>query len=143
MLQKFKITSYATLLLIGLFVFPSAVRALDRDAEIDELNAQLSSLGAEHAKAIEELKAQVDNTKLDIRSEMQAAVDKATEEKIEIQATLDKAESAKLELQAALDRSELVKLNLQKLRNSRIICEPFVDFLWVEPHRRKLRKWSI
>ena len=35
MLQKFKITSYATLLLIGLFVFASAEKALDRDAEID------------------------------------------------------------------------------------------------------------
>jgi chromosome segregation ATPase len=98
MLQKFKITSYTTLLLIGLFVFPSALNALDRDAEIDELNAQLISLSAKYAKAIEKL---------------QAAVNKATEQKVEIQAMLDKGKAANFALQIAFDRSKIIKLNLQ------------------------------
>jgi hypothetical protein len=98
MLQKFKITSYTTLLLIGLFVFPSALKALDHDAEINELNAQPITLSAEHAKAIEKL---------------QAAVNKATEEKVEIQAMLDKAKAANVALQVAFDRSKIIKLFLQ------------------------------
>jgi hypothetical protein len=98
MLQKFKITSYTTLLFIGLFIFPSALKALDHDAEINELNAQLIILSAEHAKTIEKL---------------QAAVNKATEEKVEIQAMLDKAKAANVALQVAFDRSKFIKLTLQ------------------------------
>ena len=84
MFKKFKMTTYATLLLIGLFVLPYVVEAVDRienatdrfgcgeiveevrncleavistrDATIDQLNTRLiSSEGAEHNKKIEEL----------------------------------------------------------------------------------------
>ena len=137
MLQKFKTSTYATLLLTGLFVLPYMVEAVDRienasnrfgcgdtyeelrdcmetvvstrDASIDQLNAELSSVGAAHEKAIEELQAQADKAKEDIRGEMQAAVDKATEELVEMQAALDKAEADKVELQAALDNNEAEK----------------------------------
>ena len=108
MLQKFKMTTYATLLLIGVFVLPYMVEAVDRienasnrfgcgdtyeelrdcmetvvstrDASIDQLNAQLSSVGAELEKAIEEL---------------QAAVDKAEAEKVELQAGLLRGDKKK------------------------------------------------
>ena len=84
MFQKFKMTTYATLLLIGLFVLPYVVETVDRienatdrfgcgesveevrncleavistrDATIDQLNTRLiNSEGAEHDKKIEEL----------------------------------------------------------------------------------------
>ena len=84
MLLKFNMAAYATLLLIGLFVLPNVVEAVDRienatdrfscgesveevrnclealistrDATIDQLNTRLiNSEGAEHDKKIEEL----------------------------------------------------------------------------------------
>jgi len=70
-------------------------------------------VGAAHEKAIEELQAQADNAKEDIRGEMQAAVDKATEELVEIQAALDKAEAEKVELTTAVETLTEEKRRLQ------------------------------
>jgi hypothetical protein len=175
MFHKFKMTASVTLLLIGLFVLPYIVEAVDRienasnrfgcgdtyeelrdcmetvvstrDASIDQLNAELSSVGAAHEKAIEELQAQADKAKEDIRGEMQAAldnneaekgelttavdtlkaektelqaaVDKAEEEKVELQAAVDKAEAEKVELQAAVDKAERKNVKLQAALDKR------------------------
>ena len=84
--------------------FADLARALN--PAVDQLNAELSSLGAAHEKSIEELQAQADNAKENIRGEMQALVDKALEDLLVTQASLDKAEADKVELQAQADNAK-------------------------------------
>jgi hypothetical protein len=91
--------------------FADLARALN--PAVDQLNAELSSLGAAHEKSIKELQAQATMRKMDMRGEMQALVDKALEDLFVTQAALDKAEAEKVELQAFVDKAQASRVILQ------------------------------
>ena len=84
--------------------FADLARALN--PAVDQLNAELSSLGAAHEKSIEELQAQADNAKEDIRGEMQALVDKALEDLLVVTRRHKKAEQTVSYLQALVDKAQ-------------------------------------
>jgi hypothetical protein len=96
MFHKFKMTAYATLLLITVLVLPYAGIV----AEVSAVNYNCSGSKKEVRDCLKAVISERDKT----IEEQQAAVDKAEADKVELQAAVDKVEA---ELQAATTDADL------------------------------------